>query len=90
MIFTYSVLKGYKAIMGNAVLHLPILIASFVYITVPKGLGHKIDRDLEILFLLQMLVHILNSVIWLCELNLNAWKRMEMFVEVVSIIALVF
>ena len=50
MIFTYSVLKGYKAIMGNAVLHLPFLIFSLIYITVPKGLGPVIDRDLGVLF----------------------------------------
>lgn len=90
MIFTYSVLKGYKAIMGNAVLHLPLLITSLWYITVPKGLGPAIDRDLEILFNLQMLVHIINSGIWLCEINLNVWKQMEMLVEVTSILALIF
>ena len=90
MIFTYSVLKGYKAIMGNAVLHVPFLIVSLWYITVPKGLGPAIDRDLEILFQFQMLVHILNSLIWLCEINLNSWKFMEMLVEISSILALVF
>ena len=37
-----------------------------------------------------MLVHILNSGIWLMELNVSSMKRMEMIVEVTSILALIF
>lgn len=43
MIYTYSVLKGYQAMLGNAVVHLAILFASWTIITVPKGLGSVID-----------------------------------------------
>ena len=91
MIYTYSILKGYKSIMGNAVLHMPLLVASLIYIGGgTKGLGPAIDRDLGLLFSLQMIVHVLNSVIWLCEINLKLWKRMDIFVEVSSILALIF
>ena len=47
MIYTYSVLKGYQAMLGNAIVHLALLIASLHYISVPKGLGADIDTALE-------------------------------------------
>jgi hypothetical protein len=74
MIYTYSVLKGYKAMNGTALIHLPLFIASLVYIQVPKGLGVAIDNDLESIFIVQLAIHIGCSLVWFMELNLTFWK----------------
>ena len=50
MIHTYSVIKGYKAMSGTALLHLPLLAASMIYIEVPIGLGAAIDSNLNFLY----------------------------------------
>ena len=47
MIYTYSVLKGYQAMLGNTLVHAALVIASLSYIEVPKGLGALIDSELQ-------------------------------------------
>ena len=36
MIFAYSILRGYTALRGTMVIHLPMLISMLVYIRIPK------------------------------------------------------
>ena len=89
MIYTYSVIKGYKAMNGTALLHLPLLAASLIYIEVPVGLGAAIDQNLRLLYTMQMFIHLLSSVLWFMEINLKMWKRMETWLEVWSILIII-
>ena len=50
MIYNYSVVKGYQMILGDGFVHLSMLIASLVYVTVPIGLGASIDIELSTLY----------------------------------------
>ena len=65
MIYTYSVLKGYQAMLGNTVLHLAIAFTSLYYVSVPKGLGAAIDESLEVLYLAQMIIHFISAIVFL-------------------------
>ena len=64
MIYTYSVLKGYTAMLGNLVLHLSLAIATLIYIEVPDGLDAKTGNDLHRLYQSQLALHFMSAIIW--------------------------
>ena len=65
MIYTYSVLKGYTAMLGNFVLHLSLAVATLIYVEVPEGLGASVNQNLTELYRAQIALHLISAVIWL-------------------------
>jgi hypothetical protein len=84
------VMRGYKAMLGTGLLHLPMMAGTLMYVEVPIGLGGAIDQNIKRVYTLQVLIHVLVSCLFLMELNLKLWKRMEVWLEVGSIIVLIF
>ena len=70
MIQTYSVIKGYKTMMGTLPIHLGIMLASMIYVwpDIPKGFGVLLDKDLEMIFYSMMFVHVVCSIAWLMQI----------------------
>ena len=68
MIYTYSVLKGYQAMLGNIVLHTAIVIATLWYVKVPRGFGGQIDESLDMLYLLQIVMHITSAIVFILQI----------------------
>ena len=89
MIYTYSVLKGYQAMLGNIVLHTSIAIATLVYVKVPRGFGVKIDESIDLLYMLQIMMHVVSAIVFMLQAYVDIWKHMETASNLCSILVII-
>ena len=58
MIYAYNVLKGYTAIRGTLVFHLPMAIATLIFIRVPRSEQGKLAfPGAEMWYVLSVILH---------------------------------
>ena len=78
MIFTNSVLRGYRASLGFFLLSIAFLFGSFSVTIPPKEELEAFNlKNIEELYGLQILVHILATINSILRFFLATWKYME-------------
>ena len=94
MIFAYSILRGYTALRGTMVIHLPMLISMAIFIRPPStvcGIENCFERA-GYWYVLAIALHTLLAVLHILLMVENAWdwlpQSADIYFESVRIFAI--